>query len=192
MNHLATAYLFGHDHIVVLGAVDRLSARLRAAVIEHCVIVVHHVCVGWVSCGCSWRRFPISALQPGWLRLLWCPCVCGWLVGVCECVWGVTRHALCRYQPQTTKTTVCTAPTHTHKHAHIHEVFSWIFVVYVARQQIRLYVVFILYYFAFGLLISDSIALSACPLCVSLICVFRSGYVWPSPSFPLHLRRIFD
>lgn len=46
MNHLATAYLFGHDHIVVLGAVDRLSARLRAAIIEHCVIVVHHVCVG--------------------------------------------------------------------------------------------------------------------------------------------------
>lgn len=46
MNHLATAYLFGHDHIVVLGAVDRLSAGLRAAVIEHCVIVVHHVCGG--------------------------------------------------------------------------------------------------------------------------------------------------
>lgn len=81
---------------------------------------------------------------------------------------------------------------HTQKHTHIHKVFSWIFVVCVARQQIRLYVVFILYYFAFSLLIYNSIALSACPLCVSLICVFRSGYVWPSPSFPLHLRRIFD
>lgn len=97
MNHLATAYLFGHDHIVVLGAVNRLSSRLGSKVIEHCVIVVHHDCVESLAAALDGDFLIAHSSLGGCVS----ECVCAryGLVPVCDCVWGVTRHAFCSYQP---------------------------------------------------------------------------------------------
>lgn len=123
MNHLATAYLLGHDHIVVLGAVDRLSSRLGSKVIEHCVIVVHHDCVESLA----------AALDDDFLiahsSLSGCVFVCVY-VYVCGCdglarvtvtVFGgshVTRYAA--INPKQQKLLCVLHPhMHTHKHTHI-------------------------------------------------------------------------
>lgn len=79
MNHLATAYLFGHDHIVVLGAVDRLSSRLGSKVIEHCVIVVHHDCVESLAAALDDDFLIAHSSLSGCVFVRMYVCVCVWV-----------------------------------------------------------------------------------------------------------------
>lgn len=124
MNHLATAYLLGHDHIVVLGAVDRLSSRLGSKVIEHCVIVVHHDCVESLAAALDDDFLIAHSSLSGcvfvcvYVYVCMCVGVMGWRVLLLLCLGGHTSRVM---QLSTLNNkNYCVYCTHTCTHTSIH------------------------------------------------------------------------